>query len=68
MAGIDICSNEVLDDWVLPNKESRPPDIYVFGFQEIVELNVGNIFLSSNDETVIIYKNLIQRNLNQIGK
>jgi len=68
MAGEAICSNESIDDWLLPDKNMRPPDIYVIGFQEIVELNVINMFLTSNEDTVDVFKNLMKRNLSKIGK
>ncbi len=67
MAGIDMSSNEPIEDWINPDKDSSPPDIYIVGFQEIVELNVGNIFLSSNEETVGVFKNILKRNLKNIG-
>lgn len=67
MAGEPISSNEPIDAWLLPEKDMRPPDIYVIGLQEIVELNVINMFLTPNEDTVELFKRLMKRNLERIG-
>ena len=35
------------------------PDLYVISFEEIVELNAGNVLISSNDDLIEIYKSKI---------
>ena len=49
-------------------KDMKTPDIYIVGFQEIVDLNAKNIVLSSNTSKVDFWKNLIIKHLNEIDK
>lgn len=56
----------MLFEWLFPLKEMKSPDIYVIGLQEIVSLNAKNIVLSSNSSQVDSWRNLIQKNLNEI--
>lgn len=51
-----------LEDWV---QTSKPVDIYVFGFQEVVPLNAGNVL--SNGDTIPTTKwdAIIRRTLNR---
>jgi len=67
MAAADVCSNEDIMNWLQPDEEFVP-DLYIVGFQEIVELNVINVIINHNDDTVGIYKNIMKRNLSKIGK
>jgi len=67
MSGVDININQNLLDWLYPVKDMNPPDIYVIGFQEIVELSFSNI-ISSNATVVYKYRTLLINNLSKIGK
>jgi len=59
--------SSMLFEWLFPVKDMKSPDIYVIGLQEIVSLNAKNIVLSSNSAQVDSWRNLIQKNLNEIG-
>ena len=63
-----IKENMDLSKWLTPNKEIKSPDIFLFGFQEICDLNVGNIVFNSNAKNVELWKTLLIFNLNQIDK
>ena len=39
------------------------PDLYVISFEEIVELNAGNVLISSNDDLIELYKSKIASEL-----
>ena len=39
--------------------KSNLPDLYVISFEEIVELNAGNVLISSNNELIELYKSKI---------
>ncbi|CAM0954302.1 unnamed protein product, partial [Alopecurus aequalis] len=43
----------------------EPADIYVFGFQEIVPLNAGNIFGAEDENPVALWENIIRKTLNK---
>ncbi|TVT97110.1 hypothetical protein EJB05_57649 [Eragrostis curvula] len=43
----------------------EPADIYVFGFQEIVPLNVGNIFGAEDTRPVAVWEHIIRETLNK---
>uniref|UniRef100_A0ACD5T831 Uncharacterized protein n=1 Tax=Avena sativa TaxID=4498 RepID=A0ACD5T831_AVESA len=43
----------------------EPADIYVLGFQEIVPLNVGNIFCAEDDHPVAVWESIIRETLNK---
>jgi len=60
--------NEKFYDWLLPIKNMDTPDIYVVGFQEIVELVFSNIFFTSNASIVDNYRLLLTKNLRKIGE
>jgi hypothetical protein len=68
MAGVNMNPNEKFFDWLFPIKDMKEPDIYVIGFQEIVELVMSNILFNSNSHIVDNYRNLITKNLNKIGE
>lgn len=66
--------NEILlsfnaEDFLFPKKFSKIisshnlPDILCISFEEIVELNAGNILLSSNDEIIKLYSSKITSEL-----
>lgn len=64
-----------LIEWLYPKhklnkgeKLEKTPDIYCIGCQEIVELNAGNIILTSNEEKVRFWKNCICNTLEHIDK
>ncbi|KAI3686042.1 hypothetical protein L1987_79712 [Smallanthus sonchifolius] len=50
-------------DWL---DTDYPADIYVIGFQEVIPLNVGNIFGSEDDRPIPIWENIIRETLNNI--
>ncbi|KAK8572181.1 hypothetical protein V6N12_028242 [Hibiscus sabdariffa] len=52
-----------IDDWIDMND---PADIYVFGLQEIVPLNAGNIFGAEDSRPVPKWENIIRETLNRI--
>lgn len=45
----------------------EPADIYVFGFQEIVPLNAGNIFGAEDNRPVAMWEHIIRETLNKIS-
>jgi len=68
MAGVSMDSNEKFTEWLYPVKNMKAPDIYVIGFQEIVELVFSNILFNSNANTVNNYRTLLTKNLQKIGE
>jgi hypothetical protein len=68
-AGKEIQENHNLLDWLLPVKNTNTPDIYIIGFQEIVDLNAKNIVFSvSNSAKVESWKKALIKNLSMIDK
>jgi hypothetical protein len=68
-AGKEIQENFNLLDWLLPVKNTNTPDIYIIGFQEIVDLNAKNIVFSvSNSAKVESWKKALIKNLSMIDK
>uniref|UniRef100_A0A2P2LIV2 Inositol polyphosphate-related phosphatase domain-containing protein n=1 Tax=Rhizophora mucronata TaxID=61149 RepID=A0A2P2LIV2_RHIMU len=53
----------VIDDWI---DTDEPADIYVFGLQEIVPLNAGNIFGAEDSRPVPKWENIIRETLNTV--
>ena len=68
MAGVEMNPNEKFLDWLMPIKDMKAPDIYVIGFQEIIELVFSNIIFTTNKTVVYNYRNLITNNLSKIGE
>ncbi|KAE8683403.1 Type I inositol 1,4,5-trisphosphate 5-phosphatase 1 [Hibiscus syriacus] len=52
-----------IDEWIDMND---PADIYVFGLQEIVPLNAGNIFGAEDSRPVPKWENIIRETLNRV--
>ncbi|KAJ4850236.1 Type IV inositol polyphosphate 5-phosphatase 3 [Turnera subulata] len=52
-----------IDDWI---DMDDPADVYVFGLQEIVPLNAGNIFGAEDSRPVPKWENIIRETLNRI--
>ncbi|KAL4281709.1 hypothetical protein GQ457_03G029510 [Hibiscus cannabinus] len=52
-----------MDDWINLNE---PADVYVFGVQEIVPLNAGNIFGAQDTRPVPRWENIIRKMLNRV--
>ncbi|XP_065881427.1 type IV inositol polyphosphate 5-phosphatase 3 isoform X2 [Euphorbia lathyris] len=52
-----------IDDWI---DRDDPADIYVFGLQEIVPLNPGNIFGAEDSRPVPMWENIIRETLEVI--
>jgi len=68
-----------LIDWLYPikdlknlkdikEKDINPPDIYLIGFQEIVDLSATNIMFNSNSSNVELWYDILITNLNKIDK
>ena len=57
-----------LDSWLLP-KNGIVPNIYIVGFQEVVELNAGNIVLNLEDREKILidWAKKIEHSIQNIG-
>uniref|UniRef100_A0A7N0TNN0 Inositol polyphosphate-related phosphatase domain-containing protein n=2 Tax=Kalanchoe fedtschenkoi TaxID=63787 RepID=A0A7N0TNN0_KALFE len=52
-----------VDDWI---DIREPADIYVFGFQEVVPLNAGNIFGVEDNRPTLKWENIIRETLSRI--
>ncbi|GMI77096.1 hypothetical protein like AT1G71710 [Hibiscus trionum] len=52
-----------IDDWI---DIDEPADVYVFGFQELVPLNAGNIFGAEDNRPVQKWENIIRQTLDKI--
>ncbi|CAK7346727.1 unnamed protein product [Dovyalis caffra] len=63
VGGILPHDNLDIDDWI---DTDDPADIYVFGLQEIVPLNAGNIFGAEDSRPVPKWENIIRGTLNKI--
>ncbi len=66
-----------LFDWLFPIKdflnlknfsEINSPDIYLIGFQEIVDLNAKYIMFNSNSSKIDLWHDFLTTNLNKIDK
>jgi hypothetical protein len=68
VAGLSFNENTPIFDWLSPMKNSKSADIYIVGFQEIVDLNPKNIMFLSNTERVEYWKLMIFKNLTKLGK
>jgi len=62
----DLC----LDSWLIPKNQEIIPDIYIVGFQEVVELNAGNIVLKLEDREKVLeeWGKRIESSLQKVGK
>jgi len=58
----------MLYEWLFPMGDMKTPDVYIIGFQEIVDLNAKNIVISSNTSKVDFWKNLVIKHLERIDK
>jgi len=56
-----------LDSLVLLNQQ-RYPDIYIFGFQELVDLNAKNVIKGTNADDVALWNRIIETSLKKTGK
>lgn len=68
LAGLVFNENTPIFDWLYPIHNSKAPDIYIVGFQEIVDLNPQNIMFVSNHDRVEYWKMMIFKNLTKLGK
>ena len=59
-----------LDSWLIPKNEDITPNIYIIGFQEVVELTAGNIVLNLEDREKILlgWEKCINASLEKIGR
>lgn len=73
VGGKDFRSGVNLYEWLLPSevfpagKDNKLPDIYIIGFQEIVDLNAQNIMVSSNKTQRDKWKELLTECLNSFS-
>ena len=68
VAGLCFGENPHIFDWLFPTNNTRIPDLYIIGLQEIVDLNPKNIMFNSNIDRVEYWKLLLSKNLSKIGK
>ena len=62
VAGKELKSWSNLFEWLLPSnvvKEGQRPDLYIIGFQEIVDLNATNVVFFSNNTQKNQWKTII---------
>ena len=45
-------ANEDITPWLVPT-DQRAPDVYVIGFQEIVDLTTGNV-IGTTDQVIFV--------------
>lgn len=59
-----------LDSWLIPKNQEIIPNIYIVGFQEVVELNAGNIVLNLEDREKVLeaWAKKIENSLQKVGK
>lgn len=67
IGGQDLDENFSLIPWLCPQENETNPDMYVLGFQEIVDLSAKNIIISSNTEKIQALKNIVTKNLKNLG-
>ena len=67
-AGKELKEEYNIIDWLLPIKNTVTPDIYIIGFQEIVDLNTKNVVFISNSNRVELWKKAIVSGLQTIDK
>jgi len=62
-------TNLNLDSLLLPKNQEIIPNIYIIGFQEVVELNAGNIVLNLEDRQKILveWAKKIENSIQKIG-
>ena len=59
-----------LDSWLIPKNQDIIPNIYIVGFQEVVELNAGNIVLNLEDREKVLeeWGKRIENSIQKVGK
>ena len=59
-----------LDSWLIPKNQELIPNIYIVGFQEVVELNAGNIVLNLEDREKVLeaWAKKIENSIQKVGK
>jgi hypothetical protein len=68
VAGLCFNENTQISDWLFPSNNSKTPDIYLVGFQEIVDLNPKNVMFYSNIDRVEYWKMMVSKNLSKLGR
>jgi hypothetical protein len=68
--GIDLPENFDFIPLLFPNENKNIPDMFILGFQEIINLSPKNLILSSNSNTEKIenLRKILIKNLNILGK
>jgi hypothetical protein len=64
----DLPKDFSLIPWLYPKSNEKIPDMYVLGFQEIVDLSSTNIIIASNATKVELIMSIVQENLKALGK
>ncbi|KAL5099090.1 hypothetical protein RYX36_003417 [Vicia faba] len=62
VAGKHPSKNLDIDDWICAEE---PSDIYIFGFQEVVPLNAGNVLGAEDNTPIQKWEAIIRRSLNK---
>ena len=59
-----------LDSWLIPKNQEIIPNIYIVGFQEVVELTAGNIVLNLEDKEKVLeaWGKKIENSIQKVGK
>lgn len=69
IAGVDFPENFDLIPWLFSSENKIIPDMFILGFQEIINLSANNILSSnSNVEKIENLRKILTKNLNIIGK
>ena len=66
LGGIKPYETVDLAQWLYPFRGNFIPDIFVIGFQEIVELNASSILMGNNQPNVKMWTQHIQSNLSKL--
>jgi hypothetical protein len=64
----DLSSSVNIKEWLFLFKENFIPDIFVLGFQEIVDLNPHSVLLGNNSAIIRQWVDLILFNLNSLSQ
>ena len=70
VGGTNITKKKInLDSWLIEKNQNIIPDIYIVGFQEVMELNAGNIVLDLDDSETILseWAKTIENSIQKVG-
>lgn len=60
--------NKVINNTYDNESNENSPDVFIIGFQEIVDLNANNMFITSNVDITKSWKKIIKKTLESIDK